>query len=109
MRPHRELSNRINVVQVGDDGGAYTMYLGGAFLRIIASFGEGWDHVSVSLEKRCPTWAEMEAVKRAFFYPNEVAMQLHVATADHINRHPYTLHMWRPHDQPIPLPPIHHV
>jgi hypothetical protein len=32
-------------------------------------------------------------------------MQLHVATADHINCHPYCLHLWRPHAAAIPLPP----
>jgi len=74
-------------------------------LRIIASNGDGWDHVSVSLINRCPRWAEMEMVKRAFFLPGEVAMQLHVAEADHISVHPYCLHLWRPHIGAIPLPP----
>jgi hypothetical protein len=32
-------------------------------------------------------------------------MQLHVAVKEHINCHPYCLHIWRPHDQVIPLPP----
>jgi hypothetical protein len=74
-------------------------------LRIVASWQLGWDHVSVSLPDRCPTWDEMERVKRAFFQPWEVVMQLHVATADHINCHPYCLHLWRPHAAAIPLPP----
>ena len=74
-------------------------------LRVIASSGEGWDHVSVSREKRCPNWPEMEFVKRKFFEDNETAMQLHVAIADHINMHPYTLHLWRPHNAEIPMPP----
>ena len=73
-------------------------------LTVIASNGGGWDHVSVSLVDRCPTWIEMEVVKRMFFKPDEVAMQLHVPTKDHINIHPYTLHLWRPHNVEIPLP-----
>lgn len=74
-------------------------------LRILASNGDGWDHVSVSLTNRCPRWQEMEFVKRTFFLPGEVAMQLHVAAADHISLHPHCLHLWRPHKAAIPLPP----
>lgn len=74
-------------------------------LRIIASWSDGWDHVSVSLEDRCPTWTEMERVKRTFFKDTEAAMQLHVPVADHLSLHPYCLHIWRPHDATIPLPP----
>ncbi len=78
-------------------------------LRVLASSGEGWDHVSVSLEHRCPTWGEMEWVKRLFFLENETAFQLHVPPSEHINKHPYTLHIWRPHHQQIPLPPSYMV
>jgi hypothetical protein len=74
-------------------------------LRIIASAGNGWDHVSISREDRTPTWSEMEQVKRSFFKDDEVAMQLHVTPTSHINVHPYCLHLWRPHKTTIPLPP----
>jgi hypothetical protein len=92
-------------------GDVYDTSHNGAFiigpLRIIASNRGGWDHVSVSLPDRCPTWAEMDAIKRLFFNPDEIAMQLHVAEADHISIHPYVLHLWRPHSKlkRIPLPP----
>ena len=76
-------------------------------LFVIASWVEGWDHLSVTKKrgKVCPTWEEMEKVKRTFFNPDEVCMQLHVAEKDHINCHPFCLHIWRPHFIPIPLPP----
>ena len=75
-------------------------------LRVISSTGEGWDHVSVSLRDRCPTWDELEHVKRLFFRDDEVAMQLHVPPSQHVNVHPYCLHLWRPNDgREIPLPP----
>lgn len=74
-------------------------------LAVIASSGEGWDHVSVSRRNRPPNWAEMEHVKRLFFRDDEVAMQLHVTPADHISVHPHCLHLWRPHAVAIPLPP----
>ena len=76
-----------------------------AILRVIASSGEGWDHVSVSRRNRCPNWTEMEYVKRLFFREDETAMQLHVPPSDHISVHPYCLHLWRPLNAKIPLPP----
>ncbi len=74
-------------------------------LMIQASSEDGWDHVSVSRTKRCPNWPEMDFIRQQFFKDDEVVMQLHVARADHINVHPYCLHLWRPHAGAIPLPP----
>jgi len=74
-------------------------------LRVIAAVGGDWDHVSVSLAYRTPTWEELEFIKRLLFKPDEVAVQFHVPVDDHVNVHPYTLHLWRPHKQKIRLPP----
>ena len=73
--------------------------------RIIASIGGGWDHVSVSLEHRCPTWMEMDFIKRIFFNSDEIVMQIHPEEKDHINVMPFCLHLWRPQNEVIPLPP----
>lgn len=81
----------------------------GASLLIIAARGDGWEHVSVSRTNRYPNWIEMEHIKRAFFRDDEVCMQLHVAAKDHISFHPNCLHIWRPIDQSIPLPPAEFV
>lgn len=92
----------------GDDyGGAFKLKSATStdWLRISASSGEGWDHVSVSTARRAPSWAEMEQVKHLFFRDDETAMQLHVPSSDHINFHPYCLHLWRPQDADIPRPP----
>lgn len=77
----------------------------GQELFIIASAGEGWDHVSVSKHKKTPSWAEMEQVKRLFFLDDEVAFQLHVPPSKHISIHDNCLHIWRPHGVAIPMPP----
>ena len=80
-------------------------------LRVIASSDPdngGWDHLSVSLFNRCPTWLEMDYVKRLFI-GDVVAYQLHLPRSDHINVHPYVLHIWRPWAQVIPLPPAFYV
>lgn len=81
----------------------------GGQLYVIASSGEDWDHVSVSARKRCPTWAEMQHIARLFFDDGETAMQLHVPASEHIDDHPYCLHLWRPHSVEIPRPPSHMV
>lgn len=80
------------------------------YLRVIASNGEGWDHVSVVAENpdgtlRQPRWNEMEYVKRKFFKEHEVAVQLHVPPEDHINLNPNCLHIWRKQNFKYPLPP----
>lgn len=77
----------------------------GQSLRVIASNGDGWDHVSVSRANRCPNWPEMEFIKRRFFKDDETVMQLHVPPSEHINFHPNCLHLWRPHNTTIPRPP----
>ncbi len=78
----------------------------GVTLAVICTAnGDGWDHVSVSLPNRCPNWPEMEFIKRTFFKDDEVAMQLHVTPKEHISVHPYCLHIWRPVNAEIPLPP----
>lgn len=97
--------------------GAFEMTTGptGMALRVIASDGrdwneaglegEPWEHVSVSLRMRTPTWAELEFVKHAFWKDDETVIQLHVPKAKHINVHRFVLHLWRPTVSAIPLPP----
>jgi hypothetical protein len=71
----------------------------------VVSNGEGWEHVSVSIKDRCPTWDEMEWVKRKLWQDDDTVMQLHVPPAEHQNYHPYCLHLWRPTFTVIPRPP----
>lgn len=76
-----------------------------ALIKIMASSDGGWEHVSASRQNRCPNWTEMSHVKSLFFGKNETVMQLHVPASDHVNDHPYCLHLWRPTTQEIPRPP----
>jgi hypothetical protein len=82
----------------------------GRDLTVIASSGDeksgvNWEHVSVSTRKHAPTWVEMDFIKRLFFDDEETVMQLHVPRSRWINNHETCLHLWRPTDQAIPLPP----
>jgi hypothetical protein len=81
-------------------------------LKVIASDGDGapdghprWEHVSVSLPGRCPTWEEMCKVKALFWDDEDAVMELHPPRSTWVNNHSYCLHLWRPIGVPIPLPP----
>ena len=80
----------------GSMNGFFGVKRGSANLRIMVSEGGGWDHVSVSLATRCPTWEKMCWVKDLFFEPHEAVMQLHPAKSEYVNYHEFCLHLWRP-------------
>lgn len=91
------------------------MRRGGQDLLVIASDGSNWEsvwpgtmpweHVSVSLAHRCPTWDEMTWVKNLWWSENETVIEFHVPASQHVNYHPYCLHLWKPVGLVIPLPP----
>ena len=75
----------------------------------IASWGGGWEHVSVCPENRTPSWDEMSQIKDIFWNDDEVVIQLHPAKSNHVNLMPNCLHLWRPIGQEIPAPPTLYV
>lgn len=96
------------VLQAGpdeDSPGSWGIAASLGDMMLVLSVGAGWDHVSVSLPYRVPAYEEMKAIKRLCFRDDEWAMELHAPPSNHISRHPYCLHLWRPQDVPIPIPP----
>lgn len=85
--------------------GAFEIPFESYLLRIICSDGMGWDHVSVSLHHRCPSWKEMCFIKDLFFNDNETVIQFHPKKTEYVNYHPYCLHLWRNHYEEVELPP----
>jgi hypothetical protein len=83
----------------------------GAELVIVACDGNipgelsGWEHVSVSCERRIPNWLEMSFVKRMFWAPEECVVQFHPPESEYVNNHPHVLHMWRWTRGEFPMPP----
>lgn len=63
---------------------------------------ERWEHVSVSTLRRNPNWQEMCWVKDLFWRDDELVAQFHPPKSDHINIHPYCLHLWRHPDMRLP-------
>ena len=74
-------------------------------LNVIASDGMGWEHVSVSIHDRTPTWEEMCFVKDLFWDAEDCVLQYHPPKSDYINNHKYCLHLWRPESIELPRPP----
>ena len=112
-------SPRANVAtNPGDRFGCFIIPASAALRRtlsisIIATDGDdpwsglpAWEHVSVSLASRTPSWEEMCMVKALFWDPEDAVMELHPPRSTWINNHPYCLHLWRPRAQAIPLPPL---
>jgi len=92
--------------QRGDNyNGAFITKIDGRGYGIIASNGGGWEHVSVSNGHHIPSWKVMSTVKDLFFEEWETVMQLHPAKQDYVNDHNNCLHLWRPLNERIPLPP----
>ena len=73
---------------------------------VIASSGLGWEHVSVSLPKRTPTWEEMCIIKNMFWDKDDTVVQYHPAESKYVNIHPHCLHMWRLIEISFPVPPL---
>jgi hypothetical protein len=81
-------------------------------LRIISSgsvdgneAGAGWEHVSVSLHDRCPTWDEMKKVKELFWRDDETVIQFHPSKGQYISKCETCLHLWRKPGAEAELPP----
>ena len=86
---------------------------GSHILCVIASNGDDWDHVSVSIAGNLmdtPSWADMDFIARKFFRSSETAVQFHVPREQHVNLHNGCLHLWRPRrGKPMPRPPAYMV
>ena len=110
MRPISEIkaNYRLRIVSSGEDGFAayinHPCYKPTA-IAVIASWGGGWEHVSVSLARRCPTWEEMCMVKGIFWGEEECVVQFHPPRSEYVNRHPYCLHLWKKIGEDYETPP----
>ena len=86
------------------------------FANIIASDGEGWEHVSVHIvdlklpktkinsQERTPTWSEMCKIKDIFWDEEDCVIQFHPPKSEYVNNHKHTLHLWRPINEALPCP-----
>lgn len=64
---------------------------------------DGMEHVSVSANNKhkLPTWGDMCKLKDIFFYPEEMAVQIHPRESEYLHSmgdRDNILHLWRPKD-----------
>jgi len=104
---HRVKSGPFSSDDSYGNNGAFTFTHAGYTVLCIASDGEGWEHVSVSINRqRCPSWETMCVIKNMFWdSPHDCVFQFHPPESEYVNMHPYCLHLWRPENINIPTPP----
>lgn len=108
LEKYRDNSHELFTSPAGVNYGAFVVEHRGVKLTVFSSGTDeesGWEHVSVSLRFRTPTWEEMCLVKDLFWRDDEVVLQFHPAKKDYVNNHDHCLHMWRPLKQEIQTPP----
>ena len=106
--------------QPGDRAGCFAFRTGdGAALSCLVDIRDGWEHVSVTGQKPVkrgsstrmveftPSWEHMDAIKKLFWEPEETVFQFHPAASLSAAAHRNTLHLWKPVDARVPLPPSH--
>lgn len=100
-------NGRLQIVKEGIDGGMgyVNLPITKGPLAVVFSWGGGWDHISVSHRNRTPTWDEMCMVKDIFFDEEECVVQYHPPKSHYVNNHPYCLHLWKPQNHEIIMPP----
>lgn len=110
MKTNDELKDtpRLTIFDTDDvGGGCGTIHMYKWTGSVIWSRSEGWDHVSVSPYKKryTPSWDDMCKIKEMFFKDDETVMQMHPAKSDYVNVMNNCLHLWRPTEEKLPVPP----
>ena len=100
-------SKKIIIDRISPDGLSGMIAIRGWRGSVIASWGAGWDHVSVCPVKRnyTPSWDDMCLIKELFFKDSEAVIQIHPSKNEYVNNMRNCLHLWRANDKEMVLPP----
>lgn len=76
-------------------------------LSVIASVaiyddGREWLHVSFSRERKIPTYADLQFVKREFIGNEKKAIMIFPEQENYVNIHKNCLHLWYSAENPLP-------
>ena len=111
IEQYRNQNNPIGKSPHGVNYGWFTIHRVSGTLQVMSS-GSGnseWEHVSVSLRDRCPTWEEMCFVKNLFWHEEETVIQFHPKITKYVNKCKTCLHLWKKADHDHELPPDENV
>lgn len=100
-------TNNLQILAEAHDGikGLYFDRENKKTLTFIFSWGGGWEHLSVSMPHKTPSWDQMCMMKNIFFNEEECCVEYHPRKSDYVNNHAHCLHIWRPIGQEIIIPP----
>ncbi len=84
--------------EAGDTGfgGSYYDSISGKWLNFIFSNQLGWEHLSISMPNKTPSWEQMCRMKDIFWNEDETCIEYHPAKSQYVNMHPHCLHIWKP-------------
>lgn len=108
IEQYRDQNGPLGPSKPGTNWGTFNISRPSGLLRIISSgtdFNHNWEHISVSLSDRCPTWEEMCFVKNLFWNEEETVVQFHPKKSKYVNNFPHVLHMWKRIGIEYELPP----
>jgi hypothetical protein len=105
----RVLPARWLVVETRDDGRAYLNAAEGlsAILAVEhhphpeTGATDTWLHLSIARRDRMPTWTELTEARDLFLGPGTEAYQKLPKRSEHVNIHPYCLHLWALVNRPL--------
>lgn len=88
-------------------GRLYRIPFNGIKLTVIATMdtddnGITWEHVSVSLKNRLPTWQELKFIKMLFWDQEDEVLQFFPPESQYVDVHKNCLHLWRPTNIKLP-------
>ncbi len=101
------LNSFLQIHDVGDDGfnGIYVDPVERKNYFFVFSWGQGWEHLSVSQRNKTPSWDIMCRIKNIFWGEDEVCVEYHPKKEDYVNLHPHCLHIWKEVGKEFPTPP----
>lgn len=105
MHAPEQYRNKLYSLPQDGNNGVFSVPFESFTLAVIASDGEGWEHVSASLPGRTPNWREMCFLKDLFWDEEDCVIQYHPPKSEYVNNHEHTLHLWRPIGTDLPMPP----
>lgn len=86
------------------NNGAFLVPFESYNFMVIASDGLGWEHVSVSLPTKTPSWKQMCFIKELFWDDEDAVVQYHPPRSSYVNNHEHCLHLWSPIGKELPVP-----
>lgn len=95
MQPIKEIPSYYQLCEQKEDGESYRFN----GLVIIWSIdteldGKNWLHVSFSRKSRIPDYLDITRTKRDFIGDDRKAIMIFSEKENHVNLHPYCLHLW---------------